>query len=234
MGCNQSKDDNLAADFFGNDGSAKGSQADDVNLKETVRTANVTTQQKTQPTPSGGRKNDFVAPPSSESFIAAAPPEPRKVFSPPPTINEAPAPTSIPAPPAPDPEPGPAPPPTLTPVPPSSAKGLGASNRQMNAAGSKPQASPRQLNDDDFSVAPSLDVAMRSIVAQKFGDIYKKGKKVSRFWENKKKNNSVQEKGAKLNIFLVFFLNVAGLWCFCQCVYWQTPPYRSRVCCQAS
>ena len=184
MGCNQSKDDNLAADFFGNERSTKGVQANDVNLKETVRTANVTTQPKAQATASGaGRKRDFVAPPSSESFIAAAPPEPRKVFSPPPKINEAPVPTTNPTPPAPD-VPAPpdetVPPPTLTPVPPSSAKGLGASNRQMNTAGSKPQTSARQLNDDDFSVAPSLDVAMRSIVAQKFGDIYKKGKKVSK------------------------------------------------------
>ena len=36
----------------------------------------------------------------------------------------------------------------------------------------------RKLNDDDFSVAPSLEVAMRSIVAHKFADVYQKGKKV--------------------------------------------------------
>jgi hypothetical protein len=45
----------------------------------------------------------------------------------------------------------------------------------VNAKTSK----PKKLDDDDFSVAPSLGVAMRSIVAVDFDNIYSRGKKVS-------------------------------------------------------
>jgi len=41
------------------------------------------------------------------------------------------------------------------------------------------KSTPRKLDDDDFSVAPSLDVEMRSVVNHSFNDIYERGKKVS-------------------------------------------------------
>ena len=198
MGCNQSKDDALAAEFFGKDTS----QSDgDNGVKETVRTTNVTSKPKVQQPTGKVKKSNFVAPPSSESFMttaAPAPPEPRKVFSPPPTIptiNE--SKVISPAPATPRSVPDQAQPPVLTPVPPSGAKKTKpkSKNRTVKTApsfawseaSSQPQSAPRKLNDDDFSVAPSLEVAMRSIVAHKFTDVYQKGKKVRLlvFWRER-------------------------------------------------
>jgi hypothetical protein len=41
------------------------------------------------------------------------------------------------------------------------------------------RSAPRKLEDDDFSVAPSLDVEMRSVVSKSFEDVYVRGEKVS-------------------------------------------------------
>jgi hypothetical protein len=41
------------------------------------------------------------------------------------------------------------------------------------------RSNPRKLEDDDFSVAPSLDVEMRSITKHTFDDVYQRGRKVS-------------------------------------------------------
>ena len=48
----------------------------------------------------------------------------------------------------------------------------------LDAATNKPKQPPRKLDDDDFSVAPSLDVEVRSITKTTFDDIYARGKQV--------------------------------------------------------
>jgi hypothetical protein len=50
---------------------------------------------------------------------------------------------------------------------------------QDTAHTSTGRSAPRRLDDDDFSVAPSLDVEMRSVVNKSFEEVYVRDKKVS-------------------------------------------------------
>ena len=50
------------------------------------------------------------------------------------------------------------------------------------ALGSRPQRKSLRnvyLDDDDFSVAPSMDQDVKSVVSVSFDDVYKRGRKVS-------------------------------------------------------
>lgn len=189
MGCIQSKGstDDLAADFFGNDDSVKDSVKDTrppvaaqklpsetseslvatESRKNTSPNALPVEQQRPKPqakTRKGPavrpremnekpRKSEsgFKAPPSSESFIGG-PPNTKKLVS---SEHEQ----------------------TKT-----SQKALYEAKTPKpdnRAKTSSVPGEPRHLDDDDFSVAPSLGVAMRSIVKVSFEDIYIRGKKVS-------------------------------------------------------
>ena len=102
----------------------------------------------------GARKSNYVAPPSSESFVQVQQRtvQPQQVTP-------------------------------MTPPPPPAGEPSDHS-RQLKAhfqgQTNSERSKPRKLDDDDFSVAPSLDVEMRSIVNHTFDDIYQRGKKVSR------------------------------------------------------
>jgi hypothetical protein len=106
-----------------------------------------------------GRKNEFVAPPSSMSFVGSAPSSQNSI-SPPPTHT------------------APPPPSTMTPMPPRNSRNTTDSANSSQPKFEPRQVEPRHLDDDDFSVAPSLDVAMRNVVAHKFDQVYKRGRKV--------------------------------------------------------
>lgn len=135
-----------------------------------------------------GRKSEFVAPPSSMSFIESnpSPPTSKRLISPPPTYHEDPttqasARNVIPDPPVQAPPP-PTPPPTMTPVPPRNNRNTGTAAAPKSSQPPMPveprNVEPRLLDDDDFSVAPSLDVAMRNIHSHSFDDVYQRGRKV--------------------------------------------------------
>ena len=62
----------------------------------------------------------------------------------------------------------------------------------LDAATNKPKQPPRQLDEDDFSVAPSLDVEVRSITKTTFDDIYIRGKKVRATWKTEDEIGKLQ------------------------------------------
>lgn len=125
-----------------------------------------TSSSKLSQSPSKKTKSNYVAPPSSESFVqhaapmaTAGPQSPRvggPVPPPPPPLT---APSTVDASSA---NHGHAPPPT-----PSYAPSTTSSNSK-----------PVILDDDDFSVAPSLAVEMRSITNHTFDDVYQRGNKL--------------------------------------------------------
>ena len=54
-------------------------------------------------------------------------------------------------------------------------KGAGPAPRRKSI-----RNAPNHLDDDDFSVAPSMDQDVKSVVSVVFDDVYKRGRKVSR------------------------------------------------------
>ncbi|KAL3945402.1 MAG: hypothetical protein SGBAC_000535 [Bacillariaceae sp.] len=133
-----------------------------------------------------GRKSEFVAPPS---FYTAPPPPVSKTEA---TSRASPA---VPAPPPPLPQktrdtapqtppsqskPAVAEAPTLTPV--RNKTGTASSTTATTGPGGAPRGTrkpqPQILDDDDFTVAPSLDTAMRSVSGHQFEDVYLRGKKL--------------------------------------------------------
>ena len=170
----------------GSEGSNRASNNSHNSNNNTRRSGKKGTGKKT-------RKSDFIAPPSSESFVVNP-----AVASPAMDISPQLAAAVTPPPP---------PPPPHTPsehtssshpsnplsqqpqaqalqpqAPPQPPKG---SSPSINTAYSETMHThadkvPRELDDDDFSVAPSLAVAMRSVVRTSFDEIYERGPKVGR------------------------------------------------------
>mmetsp|Transcript_44514 Transcript_44514/g.107258 ORF Transcript_44514/g.107258 Transcript_44514/m.107258 type:complete len:1230 (-) Transcript_44514:3643-7332(-) len=138
---------------------------------------------KTMKSPGGGtkqgRKSEFVAPPSSTSFhnvvAAQAQTEASKAASP-----------SVPAPPPPLPlknkDPAPPPPPGESKPPAPAPSSESTTEKPKTGPGGAPRGNfkpqPQILDDDDFSVAPSLSTAMRSVCGHNFDDVYMRGKKL--------------------------------------------------------
>jgi hypothetical protein len=125
------------------------------------------------------RKSTYVAPPSSESFVVN--PTPKMDAA----TKKGIGPTATPVSPEKPPPPHVAPP--VPPPPPpfpgqSEVEGTSASTyaqqRSQHLPPEPPPPKPIVLDDDDFSVAPSLAVEMRSIVNHTFDDVYQRGKKV--------------------------------------------------------
>jgi hypothetical protein len=114
----------------------------------------------------------YKAPPPAESFVA----------NPPPKVDLGLKMTNITV-------TAPEPPPSLTSqsvvsVPPPPPPPLSTNSVDQKLKPSQQDAmqaiKPIVLDDDDFSVAPSLAVEMRSICETKFDDVYQRGKKVSK------------------------------------------------------
>lgn len=127
------------------------------------------------------RKSNYVAPPSSESFVVNPTPKldasTKKGIAGPTEGNNS-VPAKLPSPPQ-----------VTNTVPPPPPPFLGQPTVEATSATSAyrppppapPVAAPPKpivLDDDDFSVAPSLAVEMRSIVNHTFDDVYQRGKKV--------------------------------------------------------
>jgi hypothetical protein len=65
--------------------------------------------------------------------------------------------------------------------PPRSPPQTQQQRQQQQEENDSHRSNARKLDDDDFSVAPSLDVEMRSITKHTFDDVYQRGRKVSYF-----------------------------------------------------
>lgn len=134
------------------------------------------------PVPKVPPKPAYKAPPSSESFVANPPPrvdvgvkKPNVTGRNNPTSSNGAALTSLAPPPPPASQSAVSVPP---PPPPLSGTSLEQSSKQSHQNAIQ-AIKPIVLDDDDFSVAPSLAVEMRSICETKFDDVYQRGKKVS-------------------------------------------------------
>jgi hypothetical protein len=104
-------------------------------------------------------KNDYVAPPSSESFVTnpssrSPSPEPNHVRSKAHTKTTG-----------------------LSPPPPPSKHSSSSVSAKPGNIDGRPQES-KEIGDDDFSVAPSLATCYRSVIKFSFDQIYERGQKV--------------------------------------------------------
>lgn len=199
MGCGGSKDDMapLADDFFGDDGTPTQERAakkppeqvEAQQQQQKQKRSSKSQPQYASPKPASPksksrsssnntttnnhspntkpRKSNFVAPPSSESFVAKPAFSPRK--SPKSNANAVAAPTPPPPPPYTTPS-------SHTHQTPGGDTDFGSS--VGNSSRDSQRSPPRRLDDDDFSVAPSLDLEMRSVSTKTFDDVYIRGKQV--------------------------------------------------------
>lgn len=109
------------------------------------------------------------------------------------------------------------------------------------------------LDDDDFSVAPSMDQDVKSVVSVSFDDVYKRGRKVcidtSRMdpgWMSDDNDHDDDDRNANnrtvLSLTIAFFLSlslqcvvfivfiiIAWFGSFCRCFYRDTQTDRSRI-----
>jgi hypothetical protein len=179
-------------------------------------------------------KSNFKAPPSSESFVANPTP---KISS-----GERKTPHGK-GPAAASPVPPPPPPPqAATSVPPPPPPLSGTSNEARSRPSNQEAIDyiqPIVLDDDDFSVAPSLAVEMRSITETTFDDVYQRGKKVRMcvygHWSSAVYMFlSLAHRIASFVIVFVPCCTAARVWRICHGLYWNTQAHWSNICHQAS
>lgn len=150
MGCSQSK--NQTADDLAED--FFGTSEESPRPKQPKPAAHPNRNKDPSKNANGAQKTQFVAPPSSVSFGL--------IQSQQPSTNT----TTM--------KPPPPPPPLATTSTMPSLHTIGGDSVSQ----AQQRSTPRKLDDDDFSVAPSLNVEMRSVVNHSFNDIYERGKKL--------------------------------------------------------